>query len=114
MKKILLTALIIVAITIGLLVAIALSAKFLVEGAMAEVLGARVKIGRMYLDLKEHTFYVKDFKVYNPEGFNKHKALAYLPEISAEFSSKTLVEQRKIHLIRLKVIMLDINRMQAH
>ena len=109
MKKILLAVVIIIIIIIGLTAALTHPSKHLLELAIGYELGTRVTIDKISLDTKNHVLHMKGCVIYNPEGFNRDHAVAYLPEIVVWYDMKTLMERKKLYVKQLEVNMKMLN-----
>ncbi|NQU94874.1 MAG: hypothetical protein HQ549_01405 [Candidatus Omnitrophica bacterium] len=109
MKKVLLSVAIIAIIIICLIVTLTHLSKHLLELVLGHELGTRVTMGKISLDTKNHVLHMKDCVVYNPEGFNRDHAVAYLPEIVVWYDVKNLIENKKIHMKELEVSMRMLN-----
>jgi len=96
----------ILGIVIGIfLTSLILSSKFLIKEVLSNILGAEVDIKALSIDVRNHTFFMNDFKIYNPIGFDTEKMLAYLPEIRGAYDPAKLIKHRKFHVRELRVIM---------
>ena len=109
MKNILLTVAIIIIVIICLTVALTHPSKHFLELVMGYELGTRVTIDKISLDTENHVLHMKDCIIYNPEGFNRDHAIAYLPEIVVWYDMKTLIKNKRLHAKQLEINMRMLN-----
>jgi len=105
MKKVLVGVIVLGVIIAVLFAALLLSSDVLIQKAITEVIGAEVTIGHVLINPATHTLILKDFRVYNPHGFNIKELLAYLPEIRGVYNLDALLRDRKLHFLELSVYM---------
>jgi hypothetical protein len=77
--------------------------KPILESIIGKALGAKVTIGSISLEIKQHRLQINDFKLGNPQGFGEDKLLAYVPRISADYDQKSLIVNKKLHFTLLEI-----------
>ena len=105
MKKFFITVVVLIVLTVSLIAAATISLKPLIAYLMEGIIGAPVKIGEISFDAKNETLYMKNFQVYNPKGFNSEEKLAQVSLISVKHDLKDLIENKKFHIVELKIEM---------
>lgn len=85
--------------------ALILLPKVSITSGMERFLGTRVRIGKVYLDLKNSALVLKNFKVYNPKGFVRSEVLADLSEIHAEYDIRSPFKNGKLHFVKVRIFM---------
>ena len=92
------------AIIIGALaVTVMFYSKFLISLGIGQMLGARVTMEYLLYNPQDHAFHIKNFRVYNPEGFDTKATLAEAPDVAGTLNPKTLLTHRKFHIPYLNV-----------
>jgi hypothetical protein len=107
-KKVLPTILAVTAVTLFIFAVLAVTAiwglhKNAIEAVISNALGVKVKIAEVRADIKNGTLHIKDLAIYNPRGFTESDIMAYLPEVSGQFTVKSLIAGNKLHFTSLRI-----------